>query len=178
MRGTRPRVVLVGPPGSGKTSVGRALGRRLGIGFRDTDDDVTTRAGMSVSAIFVERGEPYFREVERQAVADALKEHAGVLSVGGGAVMDPETRSLLAGQRVVHLEVGLAAAMRRLKMNRSRPLLVGNVRGRWQELAEERRPYYEEVAQLTLATDSLSASDVAALIAEDLETGRLDKEAR
>ena len=149
------------------------MARRLGLSFRDTDDDIQQTAGMSVSAIFVEQGEARFRELEHTAITDALSHHAGILAVGGGAVMDPEIRKALQGHDVVHLDVGLATAMRRLEMNRSRPLLVGNVRGRWQQLAEERRPFYEEVSQLTILTDALSTSEVAAVIAEELDDGRL-----
>lgn len=94
--------------------------------------------------------------LERQAVSTALSEHEGVLAVGGGAVMSEQVRQALGGHHVVSLEVGLAAAMKRLQMNRSRPLLVGNVRGRWQELADERRPLYEEVAIAAVRTDGLT----------------------
>lgn len=115
---------------------------------------------MSISDIFVQQGEDHFRSLERAAVAKGLDEHSGVLAVGGGAVLSQEVRAGLAGHVVVFLDVGLAAAMRRLQMNRSRPLLVGNVRGRWQELAEERRPLYLEVATVTVSTDGLSPVQV------------------
>lgn len=150
---TGPLVVLVGAPGSGKTTVGRLLARHWDVEFRDTDHDIEHMTERTVSQVFVEDGEPHFRELERDAVALALAEHRGVLALGAGAVMNDATRQSLRGHSVVHLEVGLAAAMRRLDMNRSRPLLVGNVRGKWQQLAEQRRALYLEVATVTINTD-------------------------
>lgn len=160
MSDQRPRAVLVGPPGSGKSTVGRMLADRWGVDFRDTDQDIETTTGMTVSDIFVQQGEEQFRSLERQAVASALAEHPGVLAVGGGAVISEQIRSMLADHTVVHLDVRLSAAMQRLGMNRSRPLLVGNVRGRWQELADERRPLYTEVATVVVETDGLSPKQV------------------
>lgn len=168
-RTTAPRVVLVGSPGSGKTSVGRHLAKRWGVDFRDTDHDIEETVGQSVFDIFVERGEGQFRALERTAVASALAEHRGVLAIGGGAVLSAETRQLLVDRTVVHLRVGLAAAMQRLHMNRSRPLLVGNVRGRWQQLADERQPLYAEVETLAVDTDGQTPQQVADRIATELE---------
>jgi shikimate kinase len=126
---TGPRVVLVGPMGAGKTTVGRLLAERWGVPFRDTDDDVERAEGRPISDIFVESGEEHFRALERVAVAKAVADHDGVLAVGGGAVMASETRELLDGQRVVFLRVGLADAAARVGLGASRPLLLGNVRG-------------------------------------------------
>lgn len=155
-----PRAVLVGPPGSGKSTVGKQLAARWGVDFRDTDRDIESAAGATISDLFVQQGEDHFRSLERAAVAKALSEHRGVLAVGGGAVLSDEVRARLVGHLVIHLDVGLAAAMQRLRMNRSRPLLVGNVRGRWQELADERRPLYLEVATVTVSTDGRSPTQV------------------
>lgn len=166
---TAPLAVLVGPPGAGKSTVGRALAHLWGVPLRDTDRDVERTAGATVSDIFVTSGEDEFRALERQAVATALAEHAGVLALGAGAVLDAETRRDLTGRPVAHLDVGLAAAMSRLSMNRSRPLLVGNVRAQWQRLAEQRRPLYLEVATVTVLTDSLTADQVARQVAAELE---------
>jgi shikimate kinase len=130
------------------------------VAFRDTDADVERVANKSISDIFVQDGEPHFRDLEQAAVADALASHDGVLALGAGAVMSEQTRSLLHAHRVVHLEVGLAAAMQRLEMNRSRPLLLGNLRTRWQQLADERRPLYAEVATAVVLTDGRTAEQV------------------
>ena len=157
----QPRVVLIGAPGAGKSTVGRELAARWHVAFRDTDHDIEASTGRSISDLFIEQGEEHFRALERAAVAAALREHEGVLSVGAGAILSEEVRGLLSGCNVVHLEVGLAAAMQRLEMNRSRPLLVGNVRGRWQQLAEERRPLYLEVARSSVSTDGRSPAEVA-----------------
>jgi shikimate kinase len=159
-----PLVVLVGTMGAGKTTVGRIVAEALGADFLDTDHLVEERAGKPVAEIFVDDGEQAFRALERAAVADALADHTGVLALGGGAVLDSETRRLLQGQRVVFLRVGLADAAQRVGLGVSRPLLLGNVRGRVKQLIDERTPVYESLAQHTVDTDGLSADEVAARV--------------
>ena len=166
---TRPRVVLVGPMGAGKTTVGRILAERWGTGFRDTDDDVEAEDGRAISDIFVESGEEHFRALERAAVARSLTEHDGVLAVGGGAVMAEGTRALLDGQRVVFLRVGLAVAADRVGLGTSRPLLLGNVRGTMKALLDERTPVYEAVAVAVVDTDGRTPEEVATLVEEALD---------
>ncbi len=165
----RPRVVLIGPPGSGKTSVGQALAVRWGVDHRDTDADVERAAGKSVSDIFVDEGEKEFRALEGAAVSSALADHDGILSLGGGAILDPTTRSLLdayvaEGGAVVFLDVSLTAVVPRVGLNAVRPLLVGNPRKQWLELMGARRPLYEELATATISTDDIDAHEVARLI--------------
>jgi shikimate kinase len=156
-----PAVVLVGPPGAGKSTVGRLVADRLDIPFRDTDSDVEHKVGKSISEIFVESGEPAFRVLERDAVRRALLDHTGVLALGGGAVVDPGTRALLRGRTVIFLDVGLAAAAERCGLNRSRPLLLTNMRAQLRSLMEERRPYYEEIATNVIDTNRRTAEEVA-----------------
>jgi shikimate kinase len=156
-----PVVVLVGPPGSGKTTTAVALGDLIGAVVRDTDADVEAAAGSSIGDLFVEHGEEHFRDLERAAVATALEEHDGVLAVGGGAVLDGGTRELLAPHTVVFLDVGIKDAASRIGLNRDRPLLLGNPRAQWISLMAARRPLYEEVATATVVTDGKDARQVA-----------------
>jgi shikimate kinase len=154
--------VLVGAPGAGKSTVGRLLADRLGVSFRDTDDDVELIAGKSISDIFLDDGEPAFRALERDAAAAALTIHDGVLALGGGAVADARTRELLDGHRVVFLDVGLADAASRVGLNRDRPLLIGNPRAQLKRLLDERRPLYLQVATLTVDTAGRTPDEVVA----------------
>ncbi len=156
-----PVVVLVGPPGAGKSATARALAERLGTSARDTDADVEAATGSTIGDLFVEHGEDHFRSLEREAVAAALDEHDGVLALGGGAVLDAGTRDLLAGRRVVFLDVGIKDAASRIGLNRDRPLLLGNPRAQWIRLMEQRRPVYLGVASVTIATDGLTPEQVA-----------------
>jgi shikimate kinase len=156
-----PVVVLVGPPGSGKTTTAVALAARIGVAARDTDADVEAVAGSSVGDLFVEPGEEHFRDLERAAVAAALEGHDGVLAVGGGAVLDAATRQRLAGRTVVFLDVGIKDAATRIGLNRDRPLLLGNPRAQWISLMAQRRPVYEEVATVTVRTDGRTPEQVA-----------------
>lgn len=160
-----PVAVLTGPPGAGKSSVGRPLSRLLGVTFRDTDDDIEATVGKPVSDIFVQDGEPTFRKLEREAVAAALREHRGVLSLGAGAVLDPGTQELLAGHTVVYLETQFETAARRVGMDRPRPLLMGNPRARLRQLFEERRPIYERLATIAVPTDDYDPAEIAEDIA-------------
>jgi shikimate kinase len=154
-------VVLVGPMGAGKSTVGELLATAYGVTARDTDADVEAAAGRTISDIFVDSGEAHFRDLERAAVAEALASHDGVLALGGGAVLDPSTRELLADHRVVFLRVGLSEAVKRVGLGTSRPLLLGNVRSRIKALLDERTPIYESVADLVVDTDQRSPEDVA-----------------
>ncbi|TMR08864.1 shikimate kinase [Nonomuraea turkmeniaca] len=161
-------VVLIGPPGSGKTTIGRLLAERLGVGFRDTDADIEAVAGKPVADIFVEDGEARFRELEHEAVRQALAEHDGILSLGGGAVLNVETQALLAGHHVVYLQVGLSDAVQRVGLASARPLLVLNPRSQLKKLMEERRPIYERLAVVTVVTDKREPEELADEIVKGL----------
>jgi shikimate kinase len=166
---TQPRAVLIGPPGSGKTTIGTALAERLGVAFRDTDSDVEATAGKPVSEIFIDDGEPRFRDLERAAVRTALADHEGVVALGGGAILDPGTQELLAGHSVVYLQVGLSDAVKRVGLASARPLLVLNPRSRLRALMEERLPIYERLASVTVATDGREPADIVEEIVKALQ---------
>jgi shikimate kinase len=163
-----PAIVLVGPPGAGKTTVGRVLARRLRAAYRDTDADIETAAGKPIAEIFIDQGEPHFRELERAAVRAALAGHGGVLSLGGGAIMDEGIRALLGGLPVVFLDVGLHDAVRRVGLDAPRPLLAVNPRQRWRELMDVRRPLYTAVARAVVSTDDRTPEDVADAVLDAL----------
>ncbi|MFI6902820.1 shikimate kinase [Nonomuraea sp. NPDC050394] len=168
--GERPMscAVLIGPPGSGKSTLGRLLADKLGVGYRDTDADVEAVAGKPVSDIFIEDGEERFRELEFEAVREALAEHDGVLALGGGAILREDTQELLAGHQVVYLQVGLTDAIQRVGLASARPLLVLNPRSQLKKLMEARRPIYERLAVLTVATDGREPAELVEEIVKGL----------
>ncbi|MFB8190596.1 shikimate kinase [Microbacterium sp. NPDC055988] len=153
-------LVLVGPMAAGKTSVGRRVARRLGVAFVDTDKRIVATHG-PIPAIFAEHGEPHFRELERAAVAEALSE-GGVISVGGGAVTQADTRDLLKDQPVVFLTVSADAVAARIRGS-NRPLLAGEEDPveRWTKIFEERRRWYAEVASTTFDTSRRPMQKIA-----------------
>ena len=159
------RVVLVGPPGSGKSTVGAELAGLLGLPLHDTDAAIEAASGRSISDIFIEDGEPAFRALERAEVARAVAEDDGVLALGGGAPVDPLTEQLLVGQTVVFLDVGIADASKRVGFDQSRPLLAVNPRASWVRLMNERRPVYERVATFRVDTAGRTPQDIAAEVA-------------
>lgn len=164
-----PVVVLVGPMGVGKSTVGRLLAGRLGVGYRDTDDDIVADQGRPIADIFVDEGEPVFRTLEKNAVHTALAGHEGVLALGGGAILDQETRALLAAHRVVYLSMDVEEAVKRTGLNVARPLLAVNPRRQWRELMEARRHLYTEVARAVVPTDGRSPEEVTQAVLDALE---------
>ncbi|MBB6416326.1 shikimate kinase [Streptomyces sp. AK010] len=164
-----PLVVLVGPMGVGKSTVGRLLAERLGVSYRDTDDDIVAEQGRTIAEIFVDEGESAFRAIEKTAVHRALAEHDGVLALGGGAILDSDTRALLAGQRVAYLSMDVEEAVKRTGLNTARPLLAVNPRKQWRELMEARRHLYEEVATAVVATDGRTPEEVTEAALDALE---------
>jgi shikimate kinase len=162
---SRPALVVVGPPASGKTTVGTTVAAALGLAFRDTDADVEAATGTSIADLFVDSGEPHFRALEEQAVARALAEHDGVLALGGGAVTSPATRQALvaygrAGGTVLWLDVDVPSAARRAGLSRDRPLLAVNPRAMLRTMLEARAPLYAEVATITVSTSARPVEDV------------------
>jgi shikimate kinase len=171
MRPAGPRLVLVGAPGAGKTSVGALVAARLGVSLRETDDDVETVAGQPLADVLVDHGEQRVRTLETAAVRAGLDEHDGVLGVGSGAVESAEVRELLSGRCVVFLDVGSADAARRLGLDMVRPVQLGNVRARHRQLLEARRPLYVDVALATVSTDGRSIEEVAEDVIAVVEEG-------
>ena len=171
--GAAAGVVLIGPPSAGKSSVGALLAAELGVPFADTDDLVAAAAGKPVRDVFVQDGEPVFRELERAAVArglEAVSPDGGVLALGSGAVLDPDVRRMIAGRPIVYLEAGFAAVAKRTGMDRPRVVIPGNPRGQLRAMLEERRPVYAELATLTVPTDDMAPEEVAADLAGRLRS--------
>ena len=169
--------MVVGPPASGKTTIGTALAEALGAGFRDTDQDIVTTTGTSVADLFVTHGEPHFRNLEEQAVARALTEHDGVLALGGGAVTSAASRELLVrygrrGGMVVWLDVDVASAAKRVGLSRDRPLLAVNPRAMLRQMLAIRAPLYAEVATHTVTTSGRKPADILAEVLAAVPTER------
>ncbi len=158
-----PRVILIGPPGAGKSSVGKSLARLLEDDFIDTDSVISAAENQSISEIFVDKGEPYFRDLEIKVLLQQIANHTGVLSLGGGAPLSDVAQEAIknCNAPVVFLDVSLAGAAPRVGFNRDRPLLLGNPRAQWQELMNARRPIYESLAHHHVVTDKLTPNEAA-----------------
>lgn len=155
-------IILIGPPGSGKSTIGRAISRKLNSSFTDTDDLIESRTGTSISQIFIDKGEPWFRELEEEILEEELTKIAGVLSLGGGAPLSESAQEMLrkVDAAVIYLDVSLATAAPRVGFNRDRPLLMNNPRGAWQALMDKRRPIYEALATHIVKVDDRAPKDI------------------
>ena len=171
-----PRAVLVGMPGSGKSTIGRRLAKALNVPLLDTDAKIVETAGRSIAEIFVE-GEPEFRRIEADVVRAALAEHEGVVSLGGGAITTPEVRVALAGHTVIYLEISAAEGIRRTSGGATRPLLAGGDPGeRFRELMTQRVPLYREVATMRINTNRRNPGAVVRTIVHRLENAGTDRQ--
>ncbi len=161
-----PRLVLIGPMGAGKTTVGQEIAKQLDCSFADTDALIEEDQGKSVSEIFVEDGEPHFRLVEETIVIDALLSENGVLSLGGGSVMNEEVQKALKNSKAkkVFLDISLAAVSPRVGFDNARPLLMVNPRQKWAELMNLRRPTYDSLADLTIDVSDKTVSEISSEI--------------
>lgn len=166
-----PRAVLVGLPGSGKSTIGRRLAKALGVSLLDTDAVIEQQTGRSIADIFATDGEPEFRRIEEEVIRAALEEHDGVLSLGGGAVTSPGVRAALAGHTVVYLEISAAEGVRRTSGNTVRPLLAGPDRAeKFRELMSQRIPLYRRVATIRVDTNRRNPGAVVRYIVSRLQT--------
>ena len=161
------KIVLIGPPGAGKTSIGKLLAKKLDRSFVDSDKAIEERTGKKITEIFAEDGEPRFRAIEREVVLELLDSENEIISLGGGSVLNEEIqRRLTKEEGVVYLQVSISNAAPRVGFNKDRPLLMLNPRQRWIQLMEERRPIYEGLARHTFLTDNKKAEEVVSEILE------------
>jgi shikimate kinase len=156
------RIILIGPPGSGKSTVGPALAARLKVPFFDTDTLIERSNAKKITDIFVEDGEEVFREIEFRTLQQVLEEEIGVISLGGGAPISNRAQEAVIASKsiVIFLDVSLATAAPRVGFNRDRPLLLGNPRAQWQSLSEKRRPIYEKLASESIKVDDMSVEEI------------------
>ena len=161
------KVILIGPPGCGKSTVGKLLAKELQLNFLDSDSEVSKRAGKSISDIFLEDGERKFRELERDVVLDGLDSNVGVIALGGGSILDVDVFSRLEREpKVVYLEVSISNAAPRVGFNTDRPLLVGNPRQQWLKLFEARREKYERLGKFRVSTNNRKPKEVVSELKE------------
>lgn len=157
------RAILIGPPGSGKSSIGKALSRELSTSFADTDELIVAQEGKTIPEIFADGGESGFRSIERGVVIKALQANYGVLSLGGGSILDGGVRDAIAASRahVIYLQVGIENVVARISAKADRPLVAENPREQWLAIFNGRKSFYEELATITIATDNKKAHEVA-----------------
>ncbi len=165
-----PKAVLIGLPGSGKSTIGRRLAKALDVSLLDTDAAIEETTGRTIADIFATEGEPEFRRIEEDVIRSALQSHDGVLSLGGGAVTTPGVRDALAGHMVIYLEISAAEGVRRTGGSTVRPLLAGGDRGeKFRKLMAERVPLYRRVATMRINTNRRNPGAVVRHIVERLE---------
>ena len=164
------RILLIGPPGAGKSTVGQALANKLAIDFIDTDQVIENETGKTITDIFVVDGEPHFRALELQTLKTVLILESGVISLGGGAPISQDAQQAIeqSNSHTVFLDVSLATAAPRVGFNRDRPLLLGNPRAQWQALSDNRRPIYEKLADDAIKVDDMNVDQIVAQIVKNL----------
>ncbi len=165
-----PKAVLVGLPGSGKSTIGRRLSKALGVDLLDTDVAIEQQTGRTIADIFATDGEKEFRRIEEGVVRAALAEHDGVVSLGGGAVTSPGVCEALAGHTVVYLEINAIEGVRRTGGNTVRPLLAGGDRAaKFRALMQKRAPLYRRVATIRVDTNRRNPGAVVRYIVSRLQ---------
>jgi shikimate kinase len=164
------RIVLMGPPGSGKSTVGKALADHLSLEFLDTDALIEQSTGKSITDIFVVDSEPVFRAIELETLASVLNSEGAIVSLGGGAPISEEAQALISksDSHVIFLDVSLSTAAPRVGFNRDRPLLLGNPRAQWQALSDQRRPIYELLADQVIKVDEMEISAIVSAIVKEV----------
>ncbi len=165
------KVVLIGPPGAGKSTIGKALAKEIATEFIDSDSEIERITGKKISDIFVEEGEAVFRKTEVEVVTALLDGFEGVIALGGGAPINTQIQEALTGVEfpVIFIDVSISQAANRIGFNKDRPLLLINPRQQWMNLMSERRPIYEKLASQTVNSDSQKPHEVAKLISEKLK---------
>jgi shikimate kinase len=158
------QIILIGPPGAGKSTIGHSLAKKMQVKFADTDSLIEAKLNKKISDIFVDLGEPVFRSEELLVLAEVLQSDNGVISLGGGAPISSQAQELLrnSGATVIFLDISLGKAAARVGFNRDRPLLLGNPRAQWNELMSSRRPIYESLATAVIPVDDRSVNEICA----------------